>query len=200
MAFDWTFVFGPWGLGVALLGAILGIVWGALPGLSSNMAMALLIGFTYTLSTEVALVFLIAVWIATEFGGAISAVLINIPGTPSAVPTAMAGYPLAQRGQGGLAIGTALTFSMLGNWAGLLVLMTLAPIMIIIALSFSSWEIFLLVLLGVSISGTLTGREEPLKGWAMGWLGLLIATIGMDLIHGQERFTFDIPELMAGIK
>ena len=73
----------------------------------------------------------------------------------------MAGYPLAQRGEGGLAIGTALTFSMVGNWAGLLVLVSLAPIMIALALSFGSWEIFLLVMLGVSISGTLTGREEP---------------------------------------
>jgi putative tricarboxylic transport membrane protein len=198
--FDWTFVVSPLGLSVAFLGAALGITWGALPGLSSNMAMALLVGFTYNLSTEVAVIFLIAVWIGTEFGGAISAVLINIPGTPSAVPTAMAGYPLAQRGEGGLAIGTALTFSMIGNWAGLVVLVTLAPIMIALALSFSSWEIFLLVMLGVSISGTLTGREEPLKGWASGWLGLMIAMVGMDKIHGVDRFTFGVPDLLGGIK
>jgi putative tricarboxylic transport membrane protein len=200
MSFDWWFVFTPFGLSIAALGAALGIIWGALPGLSSNMAMALLVGFTYSLSAPVAIVFLISVWVATEFGGAISAVLVNIPGTPSAVPTAMAGYPLARRGQGGLAIGTALTFSMLGNWAGLFVLVALAPVMIAIALSFSSWEIFLLVMLGVSIAGTLTGREEPLKGWAMGWFGLMIAMVGMDQIHGVARFTFDVPELMAGIK
>lgn len=200
MVFDWTFVISPLGLSVAFLGAALGITWGALPGLSSNMALALLVGFTYNLSTEVSVIFLIAVWIGTEFGGAISAVLINIPGTPSAVPTAMAGYPLAQRGDGGLAIGTALTFSMIGNWAGLLVLVTLAPIMIALALSFGSWEIFLLVMLGVSISGTLTGREEPLKGWASGWLGLMIAMVGTDQIHGVERFTFGTPELLAGVK
>ncbi len=200
MVFDWLFIFSPLGLSVAFAGSALGIIWGALPGLSSNMAMALLVGFTYNLSTEVAVVFLIAVWIGTEFGGAISAVLINIPGTPSAVPTAMAGYPLAQRGEGGLAIGTALTFSMIGNWAGLLVLVTLAPIMIALALSFGSWEIFLLVLLGVSISGTLTGREEPLKGWASGWFGLMIAMVGMDRIHGVDRFSFDVPELLGGIK
>lgn len=200
MVFDWTFVFGLTGLLTALLGSMLGIVWGALPGLSSNMAMALLIGFTYTLSPPVAVVFLISVWVGTEFGGAISAVLINIPGTPSAVPTAMAGYPLAQKGQGGLAIGTALTFSMLGNWAGLIVLVALVPVMIAIALRFSSWELFLLVMLGVAISGTLTGREHPIKGWAMGWLGLVIAFVGKDLIHGVDRYTFGIPELTAGIK
>jgi putative tricarboxylic transport membrane protein len=200
MAFDWTFVFGPTGLLTALLGSILGIVWGALPGLSANMAMALLVGFTYKLSPEVAIIFLISVWIGTEFGGAISAVLINIPGTPSAVPTQMAGYPLAQKGQGGLAIGTALTFSMIGNWAGLLVLVSLVPVMIAIALRFSSWELFLLVMLGVAISGTLTGKEQPIKGWAMGWLGLLLAMIGKDIIHGVDRYTYGINELVAGVK
>ncbi len=200
MMFDWTFVFSPLGLGVAALGAALGIIWGALPGLSSNMAMALLVGFTYTLSPAISVIFLISVWIATEFGGAISAILINIPGTPSAVPTAMAGHPLAKRGEGGIAIGSALTFSMVGNWAGLIVLVTLAPVMIALALSFGSWEFFLLVMLGVSIAGTLTGREEPLKGWASGWLGLMIAMVGTDKLHGVERFTFDVPDLMAGIK
>ncbi len=200
MSFDWTYVFGVTGLLTAMLGSVLGIVWGALPGLSANMAMALLVGFTYKLPPEVAIIFLIAVWIGTEFGGAISAILINIPGTPSAVPTQMAGYPLAQRGEGGLAIGTALMFSMIGNWAGLLVLVSLVPVMIAIALRFSSWEMFLLVMLGVAISGTLTGKERPIKGWAMGWLGLLIAMVGKDVIHGAERYTYGINELIGGIK
>lgn len=200
MSFDWTYVFGVTGLLTAMLGSVLGIVWGALPGLSANMAMALLVGFTYKLPPEVAIIFLIAVWIGTEFGGAISAILINIPGTPSAVPTQMAGYPLAQKGEGGLAIGTALMFSMIGNWAGLLVLVSLVPVMIAIALRFSSWEMFLLVMLGVAISGTLTGKEQPIKGWAMGWLGLLIAMVGKDVIHGVERYTFGVNELIGGIK
>jgi len=200
MSFDWTFAFGLTGLLTAALGSILGIVWGALPGLSSNMAMALLVGFTYKLSPEIAVIFLISVWVGTEFGGAISAIVINIPGTPSAVPTQMAGYPLAQRGQAGLAIGTALFFSMLGNWAGLIALVAVVPVIIAIALRFGSWEIFLLVMLGVAISGTLTGQEHPLKGWAMGWLGLMIAMVGKDMIHGVERWTFDVNELEAGIK
>lgn len=200
MSFDWTYAFSLTGLMTAALGSILGIVWGAMPGLSSNMAVALLVGFTYKLPPEIAIIFLIAVWVGTEFGGAISAILINIPGTPSAVPTQMSGYPLAQRGEGGLAIGTALMFSMIGNWAGLLVLVSLVPVMIAIALQFSVWEMFLLVMLGVAISGTLTGQEKPIKGWAMGWLGLLIAMVGKDIIHGVERFTYDINELRAGIR
>lgn len=200
MAFDWTYVFSFYGLLTAALGSILGIVWGALPGLSSNMAMALLIGFTYKLSPEIAIIFLISVWVGTEFGGAISAILINIPGTPSAVCTQMAGYPLALRGEGGLAIGTALFFSMVGNWAGLIVLVAMVPVIIAIALKFGSWEIFLLVMLGVAVSGTLTGREHPLKGWAMGCLGLMIAMVGKDMIHGVDRWTFDVNDLEAGVK
>lgn len=200
MEFDWTFVFSFWGLAAALAGAMLGIIWGAMPGLSVNMAMALLVGFTYNMSPEIAIIFLIAVWAGAEFGGAISAILLNIPGTPAAVPTQMAGHPLAKRGEGGLAIGTALTFSMLGNWAGLIALIVFVPVMLAIALNFTSWEMFLLVMLGIAISGTLTGRERPIKGWIMGWLGLLLAMIGKDLIHGVDRFTFDIRELNAGIR
>jgi putative tricarboxylic transport membrane protein len=200
MEFDWTFVFSIWGLLAALAGAVLGIIWGAMPGLSVNMAMALLVGFTFNMSAEIAIIFLIAVWAGAEFGGAISAILLNIPGTPAAVPTQMAGHPLAKKGEGGLAIGTALTFSMLGNWAGLLALIVFVPMMLAIALNFTSWEMFLLVMLGVAISGTLTGRERPIKGWMMGWVGLLIAMVGKDLIHGVDRFTFDIRELNSGIR
>jgi putative tricarboxylic transport membrane protein len=124
---------------------------------------------------------------------------LNIPGTPSAIPTQIAGFPLTASGQGAKAIGTALTFSMIGNWAGLVVLVLLVPVMLSITLHFSSWEMFLLVLIGISISGSLAGRERPLKGWIMGCLGLLLAMAGKDSIHGVERFTFDIVQLNAGI-
>lgn len=198
--FDWTFVFSIEGLLTSLIGAILGIAWGAVPGLSVAMAMALLASLTFSMPAPAAILFLLAVWTGAEFGGAISAVLLNIPGTPAAIPTQLAGHPLALRGEGGVAIGVALTFSMIGNWAGLLVLMLIAPLMLQLALEFSSWEMFLLVMLGVSICGTLAGREHPIKGWAMGLLGLLISMVGKDLIHGVERFTFGVTELNAGIR
>ncbi|GJL83660.1 MAG: hypothetical protein DHS20C01_32940 [marine bacterium B5-7] len=199
MAFDWTFILSVYGLATCFAGAGLGIIWGALPGLSVTMAMALLVGLTYTMPASLSIIFMIAVWTGAEFGGAISAILLNMPGTPSAVPTQLAGYPLAKRGEGGLAIGTALTFSMLGNWAGLFVLLLLAPVMIALALNFSSWEMFLLVTLGISISGSLTSGERPVKGWAMGCLGMLISMVGKDLIHGVDRFTFNISFFNAGI-
>lgn len=200
MYFDWTNVFSPLGLLSALAGASFGILWGCLPGLSATMAMALLVGLTYNMPVELAVIFMMAVYTGVEFGGAISAILVNIPGTPAAVPTQLAGYPLALRGQGGQAIGTALLFSFMGNWMGILALLLTVPAMIYVALRFSSWELFLLAMLGVAISGTLTSREAPIKGWAMGWMGLLLATVGKEVIYGVDRFTFDIPVLSSGIR
>ena len=197
--FDWTTVFAPHNLLYAISGAGLGVLVGVLPGLAANIALALLLGFTYRMPVNSAVIFLLAVWSASEFGGAISAILVNIPGTPEAVPTQMAGHPLALRGQGGLAVGASVTFSALGNWLGLIVLVLLVPVIIEIALNFSSWEMFLLAMLGVAVSGTMTTREQPLKGWAMGCLGLLLAMVGKEAIHGVDRFTFGVPDLISGI-
>ena len=94
-----------------LSGVTLGILWGAMPGLSTTMAMTLLIGLTVGMSQPVAIIFMIGVYTGSVFGGAISAVLINIPGTPDAVPTMIEGYALAKRGEGGLALGTAISAS-----------------------------------------------------------------------------------------
>jgi putative tricarboxylic transport membrane protein len=180
-------------------GAALGIVWAALPGLSTTMAMALLVGLTYNMSTEPAIIFILGTFTGSVFGGAISAVLINIPGTPDAVPTQMAGFPLAQKGQGGLVLGMSITASMVGNWIGILLLVTCVGYVLDIALKFASWEVALLALWGVSISGTLTSGEAPVKGWISGWLGILLAMVGREEIHGVERFTFGNAELLLGI-
>ena len=99
----------PYMLFVCLIGTTLGILWGAMPGLSTTMAMALLIGLSAGMSQSVAIMFMLGVYTGSVFGGAISAVLINIPGTPDAVPTMMEGHPLALKGEGGLALGTVLT-------------------------------------------------------------------------------------------
>ncbi len=193
MAFD------PFLILICTTGAALGIIWGAMPGLSTTMAMALLVGLSYGMATHIAISFMLGVFTGSVFGGAISAILINIPGTPDAVPTQLAGFPLAKRGQGGLALGMSITASMIGNWAGILLLASCVPFILDIALKFASWEVALLALWGVAISGTLTAGEAPLKGWISGWLGLLIALVGREEIHGYERFTFGNPELLLGI-
>lgn len=184
---------------ITLFGVCLGIFWGAMPGLSTTMAMMLLVGLSIGMKQEVALAFMLGVYTASTFGGAISAVLINIPGTPDSVCTMIEGHPLAKQGKGGQALGLSITASFLGNWVGILLLVTCMPLILAVALQFQSWEMFLLALIGISICGTMTAGTMPLKGWITGWIGMLLAFVGYDAIHGVPRFTFDIPALYDGI-
>lgn len=180
-------------------GVILGIMWGAMPGLSTTMAMALLVGLTYGIPTDAAVSFMLGTFTGSVYGGVISAILINIPGTSDAVPTMIAGFPLAKRGQAGLVLGVTITVSMISYWAGYFLLVVGAPFVIDIALKFSSWEVGLLAIWGVAVTGTLTVDEAPVKGWISGWLGLLIALVGREAIFGVERFSFGILDLSQGI-
>ena len=192
-AFSFNFIF------LSTIGAILGIFWGAMPGLSTTMAMAILVGLSTSFSLENALVFILGVFTGSVFGGAITAILINVPGTPGAVPTQMAGYPLAKKGKAGEALGIAIFFSMIGNWIGILALIAFLPSFIAIALKFGSWEMFCLILWGMIIAGTLTSNEKPIKGWISGWLGFLFAIVGRETMFSTPRFTFGLRELMGGI-
>ena len=196
---QFVIAFDPWMLVVCLLGVSLGILWGVMPGLSTTMAMALLIGLSVGMSQYVAIMFMLGVYTGSVFGGAISAVLINIPGTPDAVPTMMEGHPLAKRGEGGLALGTAIAASFLGNWIGIVLLIVFIPAILFIALEFRSWEMFLLSMWGISICGSMSSGEMPLKGWISGWIGLLISFVGVDIVHGTPRYTFGFMFLEDGI-
>ena len=196
MEYSFFAAFTPQYILLCTAGAALGIIWAALPGLSTTMAMALLVGLTYRMSTEMAIIFILGTFTGSVFGGAISAVLINIPGTPDAVPTQMAGFPLAKKGRGGEVLGMSITASMVGNWMGILLLVSCVGYVLDIALKFASWEVALLALWGVSICGTLTAGEAPVKGWISGWLGILIAMVGREEILGVERFTFGSQELL----
>ena len=182
-----------------LSGVTLGILWGAMPGLSTTMAMTLLIGLTVGMSQPVAIIFMIGVYTGSVFGGAISAVLINIPGTPDAVPTMIEGYALAKRGEGGLALGTAISASFVGNWVGIILLISFIPAVLFLALQFRSWEMFLLSLWGIAICGSMASMGAPLKGWISGWLGLLVSFVGLDAIHGVSRFSFGSYNLDDGV-
>ncbi len=189
----------PYLIFVTLLGVSLGIIWGALPGLSTTMAMALLIGLSAGLEQNTALSFMLGVYTGSVFGGAISAVLINIPGTPDAVPTMIEGHALAKRGEGGQALGMAIASSFVGNWVGIVLLVGFIPLILVFALNFRSWEMFLLAVIGISVCGSMCSGEMPLKGWISGWLGMFVAFVGLETLHGVERFTFGISELHDGI-
>ena len=186
-------------LGTTLLGVTLGIVWGALPGLSTTMAMGLLIGLSASMGEHAALCFMLGVYTGSVFGGAISAVLINIPGTPDAVPTMIEGHTLAKRGEGGQALGMAIGASFIGNWVGIILLVLFIPMLLTFALNFKSYEMFLLSMLGILVCGSMASGAMPLKGWIAGWLGLLVAFVGVDLIHGVPRFTFGVRQLEDGV-
>lgn len=189
----------PYLMMLTLAGVVLGIIWGALPGLSTTMAMALLIGLSATMEQNSGLCFMLGVYTGSVFGGAISAVLINIPGTPDAVPTMIEGHALAKKGEGGQALGMAIAASFVGNWIGILLLVTFIPALLTFALNFKSWEMFMLAMIGVTICGSMAAGAMPLKGWIAGWIGLLVAFIGLDLIHGVPRFTFGVRGLEDGL-
>lgn len=186
-------------LAMTLAGVCLGIVWGALPGLSTTMAMGLLIGLSAGMPQNVAICFMLGVYTGSVFGGAISAVLINIPGTPDAVPTMIEGHQLAQKGEGGQALGMAIAASFIGGGIGIVLLIAFIPLILAFALNFKSWEMFWLAVIGIMVSGSMAAGSMPLKGWIAGWLGMLVAFVGLDAIHAVPRFTFGTFALFDGI-
>ncbi|MEP3276620.1 MAG: tripartite tricarboxylate transporter permease [Stappiaceae bacterium] len=177
-------------LAMTLGGVCLGIIWGALPGLSTTMAMGLLIGLSAGMSQNVAISFMLGVYTGSVFGGAISAVLINIPGTPDAVPTMIEGHQLAQKGEGGQALGMSIAASFIGGGIGIVLLIAFIPLILSFALNFRSWEMFWLAVIGIMVAGSMAAGSVPIKGWIAGWLGMLIAFVGLDSIHAVPRFTF----------
>ena len=157
----------------SVLGAGAGIIWGAVPGLSMTMGMALLATFSYGMDIQTAAAFLMGIYTGATFGGAISAVLINIPGTPDSVPIQLCGYPLTEQGRGGEAIATAIFASFIGNWVGILALALVAPLLIVFALNFGAWEQFLLALWGILLAGSISGESDSMiKGWISGWIAV----------------------------
>lgn len=194
----WTVVT-PINLISTLSGVCLGIIWGALPGLSTTMAMGLLIGLSAGMSQDVAICFMLGVYTGSVFGGAISAVLINIPGTPDAVPTMIEGHQLAQKGEGGKALGMAIASSFVGGTIGIAMLVLFIPLILTFALNFRSWEMFWLAVIGIMVSGSMSAGSMPLKGWIAGWIGMLVALVGLDSIHAVPRFTFGSMALFDGI-
>ncbi len=177
-----------------------GLIMGMLPGLSATMAIALLTGLTYNFPTQTALISLLGVYVGSISGGCQSAILLNIPGTPASAATALDGFPMAKRGDGGHAIFLATTASMLGTLLSVVFVLTLTPFLTSIALKFASWEFFLLSIFGILICGALTASGNALKGWISGILGLLVAMVGLDTVDTFARFSFGNVNLMSNIQ
>ena len=190
----------PLNILILLCSVMLGIVFGAMPGLTSTLGVALLTAFTYSMDTATAMLCLLAIYVGGTYGGSYSSILINIPGTAASAATALDGYPLACKGEGGRAIGLTTTASAIGTIISMLFLVSISPLISFFALQFTSFEFFLLAFFGILISGTLTSPDLVIKGWIAGFLGLFLACVGRDLLQFYPRFTFGIPELDSGVE
>lgn len=187
MALLWTFV-----------GTFMGLVFGSLPGLTATMGIALLVPITYTFPTVHALGMMLGVYVGGIAGGAVAAVLLNIPGTPSAVVTTIDGYPMAQQGRAAKALGWAATASFFGGFISWLILATVAPQVAKVALSFGPPEYAALALFGLMIIASVSGKSL-VKGAISGLIGVWLSLFGVDPIMGDLRFTFGNVNLMSGI-
>ena len=190
--------FSPTSFLLIFVGTMFGMVCGALPGISSSMAIVLALPFTYTMEPVTAIVMLVAVYVGGATGGAISAILIKTPGTPEAVPTTFDGYPMAMKGQAGIALGLAVTASSFGSIFSAFAMLLCAPLLAIVALKFQSAEYFALSLIGLSCITSL-GAKNQMKAILSAIMGMMISTVGIDAINGVERFSFGQPWLLNGI-
>jgi putative tricarboxylic transport membrane protein len=182
----------------ALWAVLIGIVIGALPGLTATMGVALLTTLTFGMGANVAMLVLVCVYVGAIYGGSRSAILLNIPGTPASAASTLDGFPLARQGLAGRAMGISTSGSWLGTLFGTLILALFAPAFGEFALQFGSYEMFWVAIFGIIIAGSLSGGD-PLKGFIAGFLGLFVATIGQETNHAYARFAFGNGDLAGGL-
>ena len=180
------------------LGSLTGLLVGAIPGLSVTMATALLVSVTYTWNTSNAMAMIMGVYVVGVFSGAVSAILINIPGAPASVVTTLDGYPLAKQGKAYTALKYATVYSFVGSVFGFILLWLMARPIAAIALRFTPMDYFLLALFGLATVGSLTAKSFS-KGLISAAVGLIISMIGMDSVMGIPKLTFGIADLRSGV-
>ncbi|MCG8515089.1 MAG: tripartite tricarboxylate transporter permease, partial [Halanaerobiales bacterium] len=183
----------PW-----LLAMVFGIFVGGIPGLTATMAVALIVPISYYMSPIAGLAMILGVAFSAIFAGDIPATYLRIPGTPASGAAILDGFPLTQKGKGSLALTLDLICSALGGLIGVSFLILVAPPLARFALQFTHFEYFWLGIFGLSTSAILC-KGNTLRGLISAALGMLIATIGIDVTTGYPRFTFGNIELMGGI-
>ena len=180
------------------VGVIIGTFVGAIPGMTTSMAVALTLPFTFTLHPVTGILLLLGVYKGGIYGGSITAILINAPGTPAASCTLLDGYPLAKKGEARRALDIALYASCVADFISNISLIMFAGLLAQLALAFGSPEVFTLILFSLTIIAGVSG-DQLLKGFGSAALGLILATIGLDLIYGTNRFVFGEVQLMSGL-
>ena len=181
-----------------IFATIVGIIFGALPGVGSAMAVVLMVPFTYKMGPVVSIAFLTAVYCSAITGGGITAILFKIPGTPGNTPTTFDGYPMAQQGRADKALGIALVCSAIGGIVSAFAMLLISPQLSSAALRFGPAELFAVAFFGLSVLSSLDSNNV-LKTLISGLIGLSLATVGMDPIFGVPRFTWGHSALVGGI-
>lgn len=189
----------PFNLMMVVLGCFAGTFIGMLPGLGPISAVALMIPITYTLDPSSGIILMAGVYYGAVFGGSTSSILINAPGCASTLVTTFDGYPLAQKNQAGKALALAAYSSFCGGTVGAIILIFAAPALASVSLSFQSSDYFALMLLGLTSVAAFSGKGQVIKAMMMTVFGLMIATVGNDVITGAPRYTFGKMDLVDGI-
>lgn len=192
-------IMNPMTMMLCLIGTFLGIFFGASPGMTSSMGIALALPITYSMGIVDGMSLLLGIYIGSISGGLITAILINIPGTPASVATTFDGHPMALRGEGGRAIRVGTLYSFLGGMFSLLALFLISPILAKWALKFSYDEYFAIGILSLMLISALSGKS-PVKGMISALIGVLFTTVGMAPIDTVRRYTFGISALDGGFK
>lgn len=191
----------PTNLMLALIGAFLGTIVGMLPGLGPINGVAILLPFAYALGLppESALILLAAVYLGCEYGGRISAILINVPGDAAAIMSTLDGYPLAKQGKAGVALSLSAMSSFTGSIIATIGVVLFAPLLANWAIAFGPAEYFVLMVFAITCLSGLVG-DQPIKTAVAALIGLGLATVGVDAVTGVYRFTFDSVNLSDGIQ
>ena len=175
----------------------IGIIFGAIPGLTATIAIAMMLPITFSMATTMGISTLVALYIGGISGGLVSAILLNMPGTPSSIATCFDGRPMALKGQGGKALGVGVVFSFVGTVLSIAAMIFIAPPLAAITIKFGAWEYFTVTLFSLTLIASLSGKDI-IKGIITAIIGMMFASVGLAPIDGVERFTFGSVELSSG--
>ncbi|TDS79441.1 tripartite tricarboxylate transporter permease [Comamonas sp. JUb58] len=183
----------------SFFGVLVGNLIGVLPGMGALSAISILLPLTYTMHPVPAILMLAGIFYGSQYGGAIGAILLNLPSHPPHAVTCLDGYPMTKKGKGGTALGITMICSFFAASVGIIVMIFASPLLTTIAFKFGPAELFSIMLLGL-LAGSTMSRGSPLKGVAMTLFGLLCGIVGTDVNSGTFRFAFDIPDLSDGLE
>ena len=203
---DWSLLFSSYGdvfgslqvILMTFIGAAGGVLLGAIPGMTATMGVALLIPFSFGMDLIPSVGLLLGIYCGGMYGGSISAILIHAPSTPAAAATLLDGYPMAKKGEAGKALSVAMFASFCGGVIGALIMTFLSPMVAKVAMKFTSAEMLMLAVFGLSVIISISGKSIA-KGLISAFFGMLLCTVGVDPTYSRQRFTFGVKSLKGGL-